>query len=120
MSDGRPGADGDLAAAYAFAFRRYVQAPNEHGLQAAYELGRTAVHAEHSLLDLAVAHHAALRAALRSADSEDAVAHVTDAAADFLVEALSAYEMQGRAFRETEERARTERRQAEMVRQLST
>jgi hypothetical protein len=109
----------DLDAAYAFAFRRYAQAPSEHGLQAAYELGRSAVRRELSLLDLALAHHAALLATLHAARGGD-VARVTDAAADFLVEALSAYEMQGRGFRETQERAQTERRHAEMLRRLST
>jgi len=122
MADPRPApADGDeLAAAYAFALRRHARAPSEHGLQTAYELGRTAVRRQHSLLDLALAHHAALLASLRAARDAEHVARITGAAADFLVESLSAFEMQGRGFRETQEVASTERRHAEMIRRLST
>jgi hypothetical protein len=116
---GGPGAEDDLAAAYGFALRRYARTPSEHGLETAYELGRSAVRGERSVLELAVAHHSALLAALRAARGAD-VAAITGAAADFFVEALSAYEMQGRGFRETHDRARAERRQAEMLRRLST
>ena len=95
----RPPAQGsDAVLAYEFGFRRYVQEPSEQGLQIAYELGRAAVVQQCSMLDLAIAHHAALLGELRRSPGVDPQA-IIDAAADFLLETLSAYEMQSRGFR---------------------
>jgi GAF domain-containing protein len=103
-------------ASYGSAFAAFLARPDEPHLRAAYELGRDAVTSELSVLDLAVAHHDALAEALASADDPRAVAL---AAGDFLLEALSAYEMVQRGFREVQQAAALERRQADLLRQLS-
>jgi Phosphoserine phosphatase RsbU, N-terminal domain len=103
-------------AAYTRAFSAFIAKRGEAELRAAYELGREAVTNEVSVLDLALAHHDALAEAL--ADTEDAPG-VARAAGDFFLEALSAYEMVQRGFREAREAAVVERRQAQLMRQLS-
>jgi GAF domain-containing protein len=105
--------------AYADAFARYLAATDERALRAAYELGRDAVERELSVLDLAVAHHEALLAALASTDRAS-VERITRSAADFFVESLSALEMVRRGFREARDAALAERRQAALLRQLSS
>ncbi|CAA9520777.1 MAG: hypothetical protein AVDCRST_MAG79-183, partial [uncultured Thermoleophilia bacterium] len=107
-------------AGYEFAFRRYVEHAGETLLRAGYELGREAVGQELSVLDLAVVHHDVLLATVRHASTPADVARVTEAAGDFFLESLSAYEMVRRGFVETQEAARIERAHAEMIRQLST
>jgi hypothetical protein len=101
---------------YATALEAYLAEPSEGALRVAYELGRDAVARELSVLDLAAVHHDALRVALGAADS----AQVADAAAQFFLESLSAFEMLQRGFRETQDAARAEQRQAAMLRQLSS
>ena len=59
-SNGTP----ELSASYAAAFSAYLADRGERELGAAYDLGRQAVAGHLSVLDLAEAHHAALRAAL--------------------------------------------------------
>jgi serine/threonine-protein kinase RsbT len=110
----------DFRAAYAFALRRFVEDGGESLLQAGYELGRGAVRGGLSVLDMAAAHHDVLLAAVRRASTPAEVARVTEAAGDFFLESLSAYEMIRRGFVETQDAARIERRHAEMLRQLST
>ena len=63
MEGGSNGAP-DLSALYAAAFTAYLADRGERELGAAYDIGRQAVAAHLSVLDLAEAHHAALRAAL--------------------------------------------------------
>jgi Phosphoserine phosphatase RsbU, N-terminal domain len=110
----------DFRAAYVSGFRTYLDEPGERTLRAAYELGRDAVRRDLSILDLAILHHEALADALRAgADGEEAE-RVVRAAADFLVESLSAFEMLQRGFREAREAALLERRHASMLRQLSS
>jgi GAF domain-containing protein len=69
---------------------------------------------------MAAAHHDVLLAAVRRASTPAEVARVTEAAGDFFLESLSAYEMIRRGFVETQDAARIERRHAGMLRQLST
>jgi hypothetical protein len=103
-------------ASYSRAFAAFIARRGEPELRTAYELGREAVTNEVSVLDLAVAHHDALADALSETSDAPAVAR---AAGDFFLEAVSAYEMVQRGFREVREAAALERRQAELVRQLS-
>ncbi|MDQ3778406.1 MAG: hypothetical protein M3310_06030 [Actinomycetota bacterium] len=103
-------------ASYGEAFAAFVAEPSERQLRAAYELGRQAVTSELSVLELAVAHHDALAEALAPADDPRAVAV---AAGDFFLEAISAYEMVQRGFRAARQAAALERRQADLLRQLS-
>ena len=108
----------EFRAAYAAAFRSYVADGTETNLRTAYELGREAVVRELSVLDLTLVHHDALLDALREAATAD-VEHVTRAAAAFVLESLSAFEMVRRGFNEAREAALLERRHAAMLRQLS-
>jgi hypothetical protein len=95
----------------------FLEEREERYLRAAYELGREAVTSGLSVLDLAVLHHDVLASALRELQDLEAV---TAAARDFLVEALSSYEMVRRGFDEARETAASERRHATLLRQLSS
>jgi serine phosphatase RsbU (regulator of sigma subunit) len=102
-----------LAARYAAAFSAYLAARGEQELGAAYDLGREAVAAKLSVLDLADAHHSAL-AAMTSGD-DDTLA----AAADFLRESLSTFETVHRGYLEVQEVARLEHEYVEQLRALA-
>jgi Phosphoserine phosphatase RsbU, N-terminal domain len=103
---------------YGAALADHVRAPDETGLGAAYELGREAVSCELTVLELAVVHHDALASALASFPAEQGRA-VTEAARDFFVESVSAFEMVRRGFREARDAALLEQRHAAILRQLS-
>jgi phosphoserine phosphatase RsbU-like protein len=105
--------------AYRSALAAHLADRSERGLRAAYELGRDAVERRLSVLDLASVHHEGLIAALRSSSDGDDIEAVTQAAADFFAESLSAFEMVQRGFSEAREAALLERRKAQIVRQLS-
>jgi hypothetical protein len=105
---------------YEKAFSAYLADPAERPLRAAYELGRDALLEGLSLLELAAAHHEALLAATRRAANHDEADRMTRLAADFLAETLSAYEMAWRGFEEAVGAAEAERRQATLVRSLSS
>jgi Phosphoserine phosphatase RsbU, N-terminal domain len=106
--------------AYTHAFRAFLSDDAEANLRAAYELGREAVGRSLGLLELAQVHHHALLAELRASVGTEDVDRVTLAGADFMVEALSAYEMVRRGFTESRDAVDSERRRARMLRQLST
>jgi len=108
----------DLAARYAAAFAAYLRDRGEVGLGAAYDLGREAVAAHLSVLDLAEAHHAALRDVLErgGAQPTDATLH---AAEDFLRESLSIFESVHRGYTEVQEVARLEHEHVEQLRALA-
>ncbi|MDQ3672294.1 MAG: hypothetical protein M3364_07645 [Actinomycetota bacterium] len=108
----------DFPAAYATAFASYLGEAGEHALHIGYELGREAVELELNVLELARVHHDVLGAALRKSPAEDHE-RITHAAADFLAESLSAFEMVRRGYKEARERASLERRHAAIVRRLS-
>jgi Phosphoserine phosphatase RsbU, N-terminal domain/GAF domain len=103
---------------YADALERFLNDPSEAALRAAYELGRKALARQLSVLDIAASHHECLAEALAS--RPERARETTLAARDFLLETLSAFEMVQRGFRETRETAATERRQAVLLRRLST
>jgi hypothetical protein len=105
-----------LAARYSAAFAAYLSDRGEKALGAAYDLGREAVAARLSVLDLAEAHHGALRAALGGAPpSEEALR----ASADFLRESLSTFESVHRGYLEVQEVARIEHAHVEQLRALA-
>jgi Phosphoserine phosphatase RsbU, N-terminal domain/GAF domain len=112
-------AQNELRRSYAAGLQAYLGDPNERTLRAAYELGREAVTRELDVLDLALVHHDALAGALRAADPDD-LERVTRSAGDFLVDTLSSFEMIRRAYTEARDAAVLERRQASMLRQLSS
>jgi hypothetical protein len=101
---------------YAAAFHAFLGRRDEGQRRLAYELGREAVAGDLTVLDLAVAHHEALAAELSESENAEDVA---TAAGDFFLEALSAFEMAQRVYRDGRARAALERRQAALLRQLS-
>ena len=103
---------------YRRALERHVGSPDEATLREAYELGRAGIDLDLTVLDVATAHHEALRACLRSArpcELDDLLV----AAADFLAEALTASEMVRRGYIEIREAERRQREDAALVRRLS-
>jgi serine phosphatase RsbU (regulator of sigma subunit) len=111
-SNGAP----DLTASYAAAFSAYLADRGERELGAAYDLGRQAVAAHMSVLDLAEAHHAALRSALDGGSPPETT---LQAAADFLRESLSIFESVHRGYSEVREVARLEHEHVEQLRALA-
>ena len=107
----------ELATRYADAFAAYLADRGERELGAAYDLGREAVSAQLSVLDLAEAHHAAVRLALAEGGrSPDAT---LQAAAEFLRESLSIFESVHRGYSEVREVARLEHEHVEQLRALA-
>jgi GAF domain-containing protein len=104
---------------YADAFERYVDAPREEALSAAYDIGRSAVRQGHSMFELAMAHHDALLAATANGGDRDA-ASLMRAGGEFFLEAVAAFEVLQRVLRDAQETAVLERRHAMVLRQLST
>jgi GAF domain-containing protein len=108
----------DLGARYASAFAAYLRDRGEQGLGAAYDLGREAVAAHLSVLDLAEAHHAALRSVLESGGARPADTTL-QAAEDFLRESLSTFESVHRGYTEVQEVARLEHEHVQQLRSLA-
>jgi GAF domain/Phosphoserine phosphatase RsbU, N-terminal domain len=104
-------------AAYVAAFLAHLVERDEPTLYAAWELGRDAMVSGVGVMDLAEAHHEALLAGLRR---ETDVFATTRAARDFLLESLSAFEMERRAMGEARAEAEAERRRGAIVRRLSS
>jgi GAF domain-containing protein len=98
-----------LAARYSEAFAAYLSDRGEQALGAAYDLGREAVTAKLSVLDLADAHHSALQTALSGQEA------TLGAAADFLRESLSMFETVHRGYLEVQEVARLEHEYVEQL-----
>jgi serine phosphatase RsbU (regulator of sigma subunit) len=98
----------ELRARYHEAFRAWLVHRDERELGTAYALGREAVSAQLSVLDLAEAHHEAAQEALR--DESDPVRRVEllDAAGVFFGEALSTFEIAHRGYHAVQEVARLE------------
>ena len=105
-----------LAARYSDAFAAYLSDRGEQALGAAYDLGREAVAAQLSVLDLAEAHHLALRAALGGELPSETT---LQASADFLRESLSTFESVHRGYIEVQEVARIEHAHVEQLRALA-
>src|SRR3954453_22543888 len=110
--DGTNGGGG-LAARYSAAFTASLADGGEPALGAAYDLGREAVAAQLSVLDLAEAHHSALRAAQIRDDA------TLEAAGAFLRESLSTFETVRRGYLEVSEVARLEHEYVEQLRALA-
>jgi len=78
---------------YRSAFGEYTQRGGEAALGRAYELGRRAITEKKSLMEIASLHHQALHAMLADAQGASRHQELLTAAADFLAETLSPYEM---------------------------
>jgi serine phosphatase RsbU (regulator of sigma subunit) len=115
--DGTNGAP-TLAARYSSAFAAYLSERGELELGVAYDLGREAVTAHLSVLDIAEAHHRALLAAL--GENWGAAPEGTlEAAAAFLRESLSTFETVHRGYHEVQEVARIDHEHVEQLRALA-
>lgn len=85
---------------YRTGFLRYLSRRDEAPLTSGYELGRSAVAAGVSVLDLARIHHEVLLEVLRET-SQDDLTGVATAASEFFLEVLATYDMAQRAFLDT-------------------
>jgi hypothetical protein len=85
---------------YAAAFLGYLARRDEIGLRAAYELGRSAVSDPVGLLNLVHVHHEVLVDVLRTAHTPEEVQDIGSAAAAFLIDALTSFQMTQRGYLE--------------------
>ncbi len=108
-----------FANSYQLGLREFVEERSERRLRVAYELGRTAVQSGLGVLDVAFEHTRALAAVTRT-QSAVPVDDVVEAAGEFLIESLAAFEMVQRGFTEARRAAFLERRRARMLRELSS
>lgn len=90
----------ELKEQYASALRDYVAHGEEAALQVAFELGRAAIMEEPGVLDIAAIHHEALSELLREM-SGDRNGDVLQEACEFLMQAISPFEMTHRGFQES-------------------
>jgi len=109
----------ELRARYHEAFRTWLAHRDERELGAAYALGREAVSAQLSVLDLAESHHDAAGEALRGEADPDKRAELLEAAGVFFGEALSTFEIAHRGYREVQEVARIEHEHVTQLRALA-
>jgi hypothetical protein len=96
---------------YAPVFLQYLSERGEQGRREAYELGRRAISEHLSVLDLARIHHGILLDVLKTHRSSQELEHIAQAASEFFVEALAAFEMTQRGFAELLSTARSDQEQ---------
>jgi hypothetical protein len=82
---------------YRAAFLRYLPRREEAALHTGYELGRSAVSAGLSILELARVHHEVLLEVLSDTNKDD-VTRVASAASEFFLEVIATYDMAQRGF----------------------
>ena len=82
---------------YRPAFLRYLSRRDEPARHAGYVLGRAAVAAGQSVLDVVAAHHVTLFEVLPDARDPDEVLAMSTAASEFLTEVLASFSMSGYA-----------------------
>jgi signal transduction histidine kinase len=85
---------------YRGALESYISQADEAGLGSAYELGRKALAAGQSLMEIAATHTDVLKEILSKQADPQACARILHASANFFTEALSPYEMAHRGFQE--------------------
>jgi hypothetical protein len=105
---------------YREGFDAYLRDRDERALTQAYELGRSAVARDLSVLDLASAHQDVLLDSVRSDAYRTSQEDVIHAAGDFFLEGVSAFEVATRALQDARETALIERRHATILRHLSS
>src|SRR5215211_5105095 len=122
MADPAPGATAppqELRNRYHEAFRAWLAHRDERELGTAYALGREAVTARLSVLDLAEAHHDAASEVLREEADAGRRTELLEAAGVFFNEALSTFEIAHRGYREVQEVARLEHEHVMQLRALA-
>ena len=82
---------------YRTAFLRYLPGRDEAALAAGYQIGRSSVSDDLTIVELVHVHHDVLRDVLRSSSAAE-LDDVTATAADFLGEVLATYEMTRRGY----------------------
>ncbi len=96
-SDGDAGRE-RLQRDYRPAFLRYLSRRDEPARHAGYVLGRAAVAAGQSMLDVVAAHHVTLLEVLPDARDPEEVLAMSTAASEFLTEVLASFSMTSGAF----------------------
>ena len=91
---------------YHSALMKYLAAPDEVALLDGYDLGRAALSEGHGLLDMANIHASAVGLALNRPMNAVERERILNAQAEFLMEALSPFEMGHRAFRDANQTLR--------------
>jgi hypothetical protein len=86
----------DLLRDYRASFLRYLSRQEEPALTAGYQLGRGALAAGRSLLEVVQVHHDVLAEVLAETPADE-VPQVTRAASAFLLEVVSSYDMARRS-----------------------
>jgi serine phosphatase RsbU (regulator of sigma subunit) len=122
MAEPAPGATAaphELHERYQDAFRAWLAHRDERELGTAYALGREAVSARLSVLDLAEAHHRAAQDAMRDEADPARRVELLEAAGVFFGEALSTFEIAHRGYREVQEVARLEHEHVMQLRALA-
>jgi serine phosphatase RsbU (regulator of sigma subunit) len=109
----------ELRARYHEAFRAWLAHRDERELGAAYDLGREAVSARLSVLDLSETHHAATREAMAEETDAGRRGELLEAAGVFFNEALSTFEIAHRGFHAVQEVARLEHEHVMQLRALA-
>lgn len=90
----------DLARDYRAAFLRYLPRREEAALRSGYELGRSAVVAGISILELAQLHHDVFLEVLHDTTTDE-LTRVATSASEFFLEVLATYDMTQRGFLES-------------------
>ncbi len=85
---------------YKFLLREYAAGDGESALGRAYELGRTAIADQMSLVGIAPLHHQALTELVTHSESQQIREDLLRASGDFLAECLSPYEIARRGFQD--------------------
>jgi serine phosphatase RsbU (regulator of sigma subunit) len=122
MAEPAPGATAaphELQERYQEAFRAWLAHRDERELGTAYALGREAVTARLSVLDLAEAHHKAAQDVLRDEADPARRSELLEAAGVFFGEALSTFEIAHRGYREVQHLARLEHEHVMQLRALA-
>jgi signal transduction histidine kinase len=99
----------DLASSYAACLERYLAEPDEGGLSASYELGRSALESGYGVTDIVVAHRAAV-----SSETNGETSPAAARATAFLLECLAPLEMAYLGYREANESLRALNAQLEL------
>jgi len=89
---------------YAPLMLRYLAQRDEQGLQAAYELGRAAVHAQLGLLDVVRVHNELLLEVLATARDLPEAHDIARSSTTLLIDLVAAYDMSQRAFMDVSRR----------------
>ena len=84
--------------AYRAALQRYIDGRDEVALAQAYELGRAGLHAGAGVIHIVQVHSTAVTSILATATDDRDVHHRIHASTEFLVEALSPFEMAYRGY----------------------